>query len=149
VGRPRVPVEIDTSHGVACGVHITGRYSTLALLDLRGHVIAQERLPHLDSGPRQVLSRAASRVPEFLAQCGGGRTPVGLGVALGGWVDGADGVIVEHPRLGWRGVGVTVDALSQALRATSTTDICHSRSSTARSATLISTSSSGSRCDSQ
>jgi predicted NBD/HSP70 family sugar kinase len=107
VGRPHVPVEIDTSRSVACGLHITGRYSTLALLDLRGHVIAQERLPHdLRTGPRRVISQAARRVPEFLAQCGGGRTPVGLGVAVGGWVDGADGVIVEHARLGWCDVPV-------------------------------------------
>ena len=105
VGRPHVPVEIDTSRSVACGLHITGRYSTLALLDLRGRVIAQERLPHdLGTGPRRVISRAARRMPEFLAQWGGGRTPVGLGVAAGGWVDGADGVIVEHARLGWHGV---------------------------------------------
>ena len=72
VGRPHVPVEIGTSRGVACGLHITGRYSTLALLDLRGHVIAEERLPHeLRTGPRRVLSQAASRVPGFLARSGG------------------------------------------------------------------------------
>jgi predicted NBD/HSP70 family sugar kinase len=106
VGRPHVPVEIDTSRWIACGLHITIRYSTLALLDLRGEVIAQERLPHLETAPRQVISRAARRFPELLAQHAGGRAPVGLGVAAGGWVDPSDGVIVEHARLGWRGVPV-------------------------------------------
>jgi predicted NBD/HSP70 family sugar kinase len=104
VGRPHVPVEIDTTRWVACGLHITIRYSTLALLDLRGRVIAQERLPHLDTRPAQVISRAAGRIRGLLAEHAGGRAPVGLGVATGGWVDREDGVIVEHARLGWRGV---------------------------------------------
>lgn len=106
VGRPHVPVEIDISRTVACGVHIALRFSTLALLDLRGHVIAQERMPHLDADPRQVILRTARRIPEFLAQHAGGRAPAGVGVAVGGWVDRAEGVIVEHAPLGWRDVEV-------------------------------------------
>jgi predicted NBD/HSP70 family sugar kinase len=106
VGRPHVPVEVDASRRVACGLHITIRYSTLALLDLRGHVIAQKRLPHLDASPRAVITRAAERIPELLAEHAGGRAPLGIGVAAGGWVDRADGVVVEHARLGWRGVPV-------------------------------------------
>jgi predicted NBD/HSP70 family sugar kinase len=106
VGRPHVPMQIDTSGKVACGLHITLRYSALALLDLRGQVIAEERLPHLGTSPRQVMMRAAGRIPEFLAQYAGGRDPLGIGVAAGGWVDHADDVIVEHARLGWRGVQV-------------------------------------------
>ena len=104
VGRPHVPVEIDTSRRVACGLHIALRRVTLVLLDLRGRVIAQERLPHLDTDPRQVILRAGRRIPGFLAQHAKGRTPVGLGVATGGWVDRAGGIIVEHALLGWRGV---------------------------------------------
>jgi predicted NBD/HSP70 family sugar kinase len=106
VGRPHVPVEIDTSGWVACGMHIALGQTTLALLDLRGNVVAQERLPHLDTRPRQVISRAAGRIPEFIAQHAGDRAPAGLGVATGGWVDRAGGVIVEHAPLGWRGVEV-------------------------------------------
>jgi predicted NBD/HSP70 family sugar kinase len=104
VGRPHVPVEIDTTRRVASGLHIAVRHSVLTLLDLRGGVIAQERLPHLAASPREVTLRAARRIPEFLAQHAGGRAPLGLGVAVGGWVDRTDGVVVDHPRLGWRGV---------------------------------------------
>jgi len=103
-GRPHVPVEIDTSRWVACGVHIALRHSTLVLLDLRGHVIAQERLPHLDTAPAQVISRAGRCIREFLAEQAGGRAALGLGVATGGWVDRTEGVIVEHPLLDWRDV---------------------------------------------
>ena len=106
-GRPHVPVEVDTGHRVALGLHLALRHSTLALLDLRGRVIAQQRMPHLDAAdPRGVMLRAARRIPEFLAAHAGGRAPAGLGVAAGGWVDTAGGVIVEHAPLGWRGVEV-------------------------------------------
>jgi predicted NBD/HSP70 family sugar kinase len=104
VGRPHVPVEIDPGRRVACGLHIAVRHAVLALLDLRGRVIAQERLPHGDTRPAALAARVARRLPGFLAEHAGGRTPVGLGVATGGWVDPADGVVVEHARLGWHGV---------------------------------------------
>lgn len=105
-GRPHVPVDIDTSRRVACGLHIALRHATLAVLDLRGRVLARERICHVGREPRPVLSRLARRVPEFLARHAAGLEPAGLGVAVGGWVDPADGVIVEHALLGWRGVAV-------------------------------------------
>jgi predicted NBD/HSP70 family sugar kinase len=104
VGRPHVPVEVDTSRRIACGVHIALRHSTLALLDLRGQVVAREQIDHFGADPEQVLLRAARRLPGFLDAHAGGRTPLGLGVASGGWVDRAHGVIIENAPLGWHGV---------------------------------------------
>ena len=106
VGRPHVPVDVDTSRLVACGLHIAARHATLALLDLRGRVLAQERIAHSGTGPDQVLGRVARRVGPFVGEHAGGRAPVGLGVATGGWVDAPRGVIVEHSLLGWRAVPV-------------------------------------------
>jgi predicted NBD/HSP70 family sugar kinase len=106
VGRPHVPVEVDTGRRVACGLHIALRHATLALVDLRGRVLARERLGHNGTDPRHVMPRLARRIPEFLAAHAGGRTPLGLGVATGGWVDRADGVIMDNSLLGWRGVPV-------------------------------------------
>jgi predicted NBD/HSP70 family sugar kinase len=106
VGRPHVPVEIDTGRRVALGLHIALEHAVLALLDLRGRVLACERIPHQDSDPRRVLPRLAARVPGFVAEHAAGRTPVGLGIATGGWVDRGDGVIIEHALLGWRDVPV-------------------------------------------
>jgi predicted NBD/HSP70 family sugar kinase len=104
VGRPHVPLEIDTSRRVALGLHIALEHAVLALLDIQGHVIARERIPHQDTDPRQVLPRVAARISGFVAEHAAGRTPVGLGIATGGWVDRADGVIIEHTMLGWRDV---------------------------------------------
>jgi len=106
VGRPHVPVDIDIGRRVACGLHIAVGHATLALLDLRGRVAAQERLAHAGAGPQDVLLRVASRIPGFLDEHAGGRTPVGLGVASGGWVDPQRGVIMENAPLGWCGVPV-------------------------------------------
>ena len=106
VGRPHVPLQIDISRRVALGLHIAFRHTVLAVLDLRGHVIASELIPHQGTDPRQLMSRLAARIPGFVAKHAAGRIPVGLGIATGGWVDRADGVIIEHAMLGWRDVPV-------------------------------------------
>jgi predicted NBD/HSP70 family sugar kinase len=107
VGRPHVPVDVDTSRLVACGLHIAAQRATLSLLDLRGQVVARESIAHADTRPEQLLSPLARRVPAFIGEHASGRTPLGLGVATGGWVDAADGRIVEQPVLGWRNVPVS------------------------------------------
>lgn len=104
VGRPHVPLEIDVSRQVALGLHIAFRHAVLAVLDLQGHVIARERIPHQDTDPRRVMQRLAARIGGFVAEHAAGRTPVGLGIATGGWVDRGDGIIIEHTMLGWRDV---------------------------------------------
>lgn len=104
VGRPHVPLQIDVSRRVALGLHIAFRHAVLAVLDLQGRVIAREQIPHQGTDPRRLMSRLAARIPGFVAEHAAGRTPVGLGIATGGWVDRADGVIIEHTMLGWRDV---------------------------------------------
>jgi len=104
VGRPHIPVEVDTSRRVVVGLHIALRHAILALLDIKGHVIARELIPHRGTEPRQLLPPLVARLPAFIAQHAAGRTPLGLGIATGGWVDRADGVIIEHAMLGWRDV---------------------------------------------
>jgi predicted NBD/HSP70 family sugar kinase len=105
-GRPHVPVEIDTDGRVVAGLHIALRHATLALVDLRGRILASEKVPHPGTDPRHLLPRLARRIPEFLAGKADGRPVAGLGVAVGGWVDPESGVVVEHGLLGWRDVAV-------------------------------------------
>jgi predicted NBD/HSP70 family sugar kinase len=107
VGRPHVPVDLDASRFVVGGVHVAVPYTTVALLDLRGRVVAERRIGHdrdlADSSG--VLARAAEGLDALLAETAGG-TPLGVGVAAGGWVDRDSGTIVDHPLLGWRDVPV-------------------------------------------
>ncbi|WP_369259261.1 ROK family protein [Streptomyces sp. R35] len=108
VGRPHVPLDLDGSRFVVGGVHIAVPYTTVALLDLRGRVVAETRLKHLNhehTEPGRVLANAADELGALLAGAPG-RTPLGVGVATGGWVDRDSGTIVEHALLGWRDVAV-------------------------------------------
>lgn len=105
VGRPHVPVDLDASRFVVGGVHVAVPYTTVALLDLRGRVVAERRIGHDSTSPSLVLARAAEGLDALLAEAAG-TTPLGVGVAAGGWVDRDSGTIVDHPLLGWRDVPV-------------------------------------------
>ncbi|TJZ97877.1 ROK family transcriptional regulator [Actinacidiphila oryziradicis] len=106
VGRPHVPVDLDASRFVVGGVHVAVPHTTVALLDLRGRVVVERRLSHGDgTEPGRVLANAADGLAALVAEAGG-RTPLGVGVAAGGWVDRDSGTIVEHALLGWRDVAV-------------------------------------------
>ena len=102
-GRPRVPLDIDTSHHVAAGVHIAAPRLTFSLTDLRGRVIASERMPRRPYHGT-VLRDIAARLPGFLRRHAEGCSVLGLGVATGGRVDPRAGVLVENAALGWRDV---------------------------------------------
>ncbi|MCX4762168.1 ROK family protein [Streptomyces sp. NBC_01275] len=105
VGRPHVPVDLDDSRFVVGGVHVAVPYTTVALLDLRGRVVAERRLAHGSVEPAEVLARAADGLGALLGEARGCRA-LGVGVAVGGWVDRDSGTVVEHPLLGWRDVPV-------------------------------------------
>ena len=112
-GRPHVPVDIDTDRTAVCGLHIAVQGTTLAVVDLRGRVIACEHHAHETGRAAAVLPHVAARIPRFLAEHAAGRRPLGLGIATGGWVDPGAGVVVEHPLLRWRDVPVR-DLLADA-----------------------------------
>ncbi|MFJ4198421.1 ROK family protein [Streptomyces sviceus] len=111
VGRPHVPVDLDESRFVVGGVHVAVPYTTVALLDLRGRVVAVRELRHNGTdgvgalGADAILARAADGLAALLA-----RSPrlrcLGVGFAAGGWVDRDSGTVVEHPLLGWQDVPV-------------------------------------------
>jgi predicted NBD/HSP70 family sugar kinase len=104
-GRPHVPVDLDDGRFLVGGVHVAVPYTTVALLDLRGRVVAERRLRHAVTEPAQVLARAAEGLGALLAEAADG-VPLGVGFAAGGWVDRESGAVVEHPLLGWRDVPV-------------------------------------------
>ncbi|WP_329113073.1 ROK family protein [Streptomyces sp. NBC_01353] len=106
LGRPHVPVEVDSGRFLVAGVHIAVTHTTLSLMDLRGRVVAEERRPHEATEPGRVLDGLTERLPALVAAHGAGRTVLALGAATGHWVDPEAGVVVRHPQLGWRDVAV-------------------------------------------
>jgi predicted NBD/HSP70 family sugar kinase len=85
-GRPHVPVDVEVAGPVVGGVHIALRHATLSLTDLRGRVVARERVPHpaggwVDSGAGVIVDHAPLgwrdvRVRELLEQRTGLRVRV-------------------------------------------------------------------------
>ncbi|MFJ6214222.1 ROK family protein [Streptomyces sp. NPDC092296] len=104
VGRPQVPVDIDTSGPLAAGVHLGVPYATLSLVDLRGRTVARETVPPSGVGGGDVPAALLDRLPEFIAGRSAGRPVLGVGAITGGWVDPGRGVVVRHVPLGWRDV---------------------------------------------
>ncbi|WUN23161.1 ROK family transcriptional regulator [Streptomyces sp. NBC_00316] len=113
LGRPHIPVEIDTGRYLVAGAHIAVAHSTVSLMDLRGRIVAEDRRPHRTTDPHRMLGDLAARLPRLATAHAAGRTVLALGVATGHRVDPEAGVIVEHPQLGWRDVPVR-DVLSAA-----------------------------------
>ncbi|MFB7649142.1 ROK family protein [Streptomyces sp. NPDC056084] len=113
-GRPHVPVDLDADRFVVGGVHVAVPYTSVALLDLRGRVVAERRLGHGEgTGPDRVLANAADALGTLLSEAED-RVPLSVGVAAGGWVDRDSGTVVEHALLGWRDVPVR-DTLSERI----------------------------------
>ena len=106
VGRPHVPVDLDTGRHVVGALHLAVHHATVALLDLRGNVLVQHEEPHDGLAAEDLLARAAEILDDLLLGHAPDREPLGLGVATGGWVDRESGTVVEHPLLGWRNVPV-------------------------------------------
>jgi predicted NBD/HSP70 family sugar kinase len=127
LGRPHKPVEIDTDRYLVAGAHVAVAHSTVSLMDLRGRIVAEDRRPHQDTAPHAVLGSLAARLPRMVAERAAGRTVLAFGLATGQWVDPGSGIVVDHPRLGWRdvparelltaatGLPVHVDSHSRAL----------------------------------
>jgi predicted NBD/HSP70 family sugar kinase len=107
-GRPRVPLRVDPERTVALGVHIDLLRTTFGLVGVDGRIIAEREIVHpADPAlltPAEVVGRASEAIGTFLRERLGERRLVGTGVSIGGWVDGARGLVVEHGPLGWRHV---------------------------------------------
>ncbi|MEX0172325.1 ROK family transcriptional regulator [Streptomyces sp. LMG1-1-1.1] len=105
VGRPQIPVDLHigaTGGPVAGGVHLGVPASTFALVDLRGQVLARRTYPHDGIAPDVLPEAVARGLRGFLDEHTRGRPLFGVGAAVGGWVDPAEGAVVRHDAFGWR-----------------------------------------------
>jgi predicted NBD/HSP70 family sugar kinase len=104
MGRPYVPLDLNTCGTLVGGVHVAVEETTVALLDLRGTIVAERIVPHAGTEPDAILRTAADVLRSLMAARTPRVRPLGVGLATGGWVDRDAGVVVEHPMLGWRDV---------------------------------------------
>jgi predicted NBD/HSP70 family sugar kinase len=112
LGRPRTPMVVDERTHRVVGVHFGLCRTTVCLLDLRGTLLAEARLPHRRRGFEPLVAQAVEGIQELVAQHPG--TILGVGASTGGWVDSDAGVVRDHRVLRWRNVPLR-DALAGGL----------------------------------
>jgi len=112
LGRPRTPMVIDDRVHRVVGVHFGLRRTTVCLLDLRGTLLAEARLPHLRRGFEPLVAQAVEGIQQLVSQHPG--KILGVGASTGGWVDRDAGVVRDHRVLRWRNVPLR-DALAGGL----------------------------------
>lgn len=85
VGRPTIPVEIDTRHITTVSCHVGRRSITVALGDLAGGVVDQTHFPYRGEPAADLTRRVAARVTGLLA-ANPGRLVVAAGL-VAPWSD--------------------------------------------------------------
>lgn len=100
IGRPHMPLTVDTDRLGVVGVHIALEAVRVSLLDLCGRLVAERRVPVDRPTPEQVAEIVGAGVTGLRADFPE-RELLGMGVATGGWVDAEAGTVVSHPMLGW------------------------------------------------
>lgn len=104
IGRPRVPFEVNHEPYLTVGIHIGAVVTSIIASDLRGRILGGVEIPTPRVSQNASLVAIARSARAFTARWHR-RQPLWVGVALGGRVDAATGV-VDHSRLGWRDVQV-------------------------------------------
>ncbi len=105
VGRPQIPVDLHTGNAsgpVVGGVHIGVPSSTFGVVDLRGQVLARRTFTHEGIRKEDLPSVVVHGLRAFLTAAVGGRPLLGVGAAMGGWIEPETGTVVRHDALGWR-----------------------------------------------
>lgn len=103
LGRPANLVRVVGGRALFIGVKVTGDEIIGVLTDLCCRIRVARRVPLPDRAPKEVLASIADLVQDLLAQAGA--VPVlGLGVAVSGDVDRAEGAVRYSPFLEWRDV---------------------------------------------
>ena len=104
VGRPRVPFEINTAGFLTVGIHIGYKSTSITTHDLMHRVVGAIAIPTPQTGtPEEIVSAVGESARRFADRWVGKRL-LWAGVAIGGRV--VDDGVVDHPRLGWKGVPV-------------------------------------------
>ena len=104
-GRRLIPLAVQPRRHNAIGIKVTERELIGVIVDLHAEVHHSLRVPLEGTAPERVVAQAARLVRQLqLGAQGIGGSCVGVGVGLGGHVDGRAGVVRYSPLLGWHDV---------------------------------------------
>jgi len=99
IGRPRIPVEVNHEPYLTLGFHIGARITSIVASDLFGRTLDAVETQTPTGSQATALVSLADSARRYLSRWHR-RRPLWVGVAVGGVVDSAAG-LVDHPRLGW------------------------------------------------
>ncbi|MGO2532705.1 ROK family transcriptional regulator [Arthrobacter rhombi] len=105
-GRPRVPLQIDTGTPLVMGIHLGPRTTGVVLMDLDGSEHASVLVPHTGMPPEESMDLIVAAADELICENTRGRVIIGTGIATGGIVNRAAGIIIDNPGAGWQNVDV-------------------------------------------
>lgn len=105
LGRPAGLIRVNGERALFAGVKVTGDEVIAVLTDLCCRVRLARRAPLPDRAAGPALAAIAALVRQLLAHAAESDAPVtGLGIAVSGDVDRAEGVVRYSPFLDWRDV---------------------------------------------
>ncbi|WP_329352499.1 ROK family protein [Streptomyces sp. NBC_01261] len=105
LGRPANLVRVDGGRALFIGVKVTGDEIIAVLADLCCRIRVARHVPLTDHDPKAVLSSIADLAQELRIEADDlGIRVLGLGLAVSGDVDRAEGVVRYSPFLDWRDV---------------------------------------------
>ncbi|HEY9290595.1 MAG TPA: ROK family protein [Microlunatus sp.] len=110
-GRPKVPIEVIAEARMIIGAHIGLQHLTIGAAGIDGKPVNGVQVDHDGTWPgtlEQIADFVARTEQQFSAPL------IGVGVIIGGVVDGNRGALTVHDTLGWQHVGMR-DDLAQRL----------------------------------
>lgn len=104
-GRPQIPLQVDPGRHHAVGIKLMDSEIVGVVADLHAEVQSAHRMKYGNTSPVGVVA-AIEEMTSILLE----RSPVdherllGIGVGLGGHVNGSTGTVIESPFLNWHNV---------------------------------------------
>ncbi|MDQ1733354.1 MAG: hypothetical protein QOK10_3513 [Pseudonocardiales bacterium] len=115
-GRPQIPLQVDAARHYAIGIKLMDGEIVGVVADLHGEVQSSHRMRYPDTSPTGVADAIEAMTATLLE-----RSPVererllGIGIGLGGHINGAAGVVVESPFMDWHNVPLQ-DVIAQRMQ---------------------------------
>jgi predicted NBD/HSP70 family sugar kinase len=104
-GRPQIPLQVDADRHHAVGVKLMEGELVGVVADLHAEVQSSHRMRYDDTSPEGVVDAIAAMTGILLERSPAARDRLlGIGIGLGGHVDGTTGMVVHAPFLDWHDV---------------------------------------------
>lgn len=104
-GHPQIPLEVDSRRHYAIGIKLMRGELVGVIADLHAEVQSSHRIKFDDLSPEGAVEAIVSLTETLLSSSPAAKDRLlGIGIGLGGHVDGTRGIVVHAPFLDWHDV---------------------------------------------